>query len=441
MTRASVAMRYLLGMVCACTIPAQIEAASPSRAAAIAQALPITQAAYQYLHANPETGKKEFKAHDYIANALKQLGFTQFLTVPALPTAVIAVFDTGRPGKTIALRSEMDARELEADPVTGAKGEEPASHSPRSALPGLMHNCGHDVHAAILLGVAAMVQRFPDHFSGKIVFLFQPAEETPGGADDIVKDGTLTRLGVQQIYAEHVAPGMPVGTIGMAPGANLAGSNYFTLTLVGRPSHAAQPQAGDDVALSAMKVAEELSYMPARSFDIASNPMVISITRFEADSGQPGGLPKAAEIKGTIRAFTDLTSAAPGAPSIEQVLLDRVTRLSATYGLTPSWNLHVGSPPTTNDPALFAADVGPLTAAFSGKIDRTVTKAMFSEDFAYYTPVVPALYVSLGVARDGLGSAGVHTPDFTISPDALPFGLEYMSMVAELGTTGQIDWR
>jgi metal-dependent amidase/aminoacylase/carboxypeptidase family protein len=94
-----------------------------------------------------------------------------------------------------------------------------------------MHNCGHDMHAAILLGTASIMSANKDRFVGKIVFLFQPAEETPGGADDIVREGILRRLGVERTFAQHVAPGMPVGTVALQPGYSLAGSNYFHLKL------------------------------------------------------------------------------------------------------------------------------------------------------------------------------------------------------------------
>jgi amidohydrolase len=403
--------------------------------AAVQAALPSTHDAYVFLHQNPELGKKEFKAHNYIAARLKALGYTDITTSPSAPTAVIAVLETGRPGPTIALRAEMDARPLPAGV------DEPAGHSPRSQVSGVMHNCGHDVHAAILLGLAQVLQTHHSRFGGKIVLVFQPAEETPGGADDIVADKVLDKLGVQQIYAEHSAPGLPVGTVAVAPGDTLAGSNYFTLTLSGKGSHAAAPYEGNDVALAAMKVAEAISELPARGLDIANRPAVISITRFVADSGASNVVPSTAQIAGTIRAFEDLSKGPDGAPSIAALVEDRVDKLSAAYGLKAEFTLRAGSPPTRNDPALFGAIAPKLSAAFPGKVDTTPGRGMFSEDFAYYTPHYKALYFSLGVAKDGLGQGGVHTVDFTVHPDALVEGLTLMTMLAELGTTGAVGWR
>ncbi len=401
---------------------------------AISEALPVARETYTYLHTNPELGKKELLAHAYIEAKLKSLGFTQFVTSALAPTAVIAVYDTGRAGKTIALRAEMDARPLESGQ------SEPATHNPRSAIAGVMHTCGHDVHASILLATAALIRANSKHFNGKIVFLFQPAEEVAGGADDIVNEGILEKLGVQRIFALHSAPGMPVGTIDLTPGPILAGSNYFTLELSGRGSHAAAPQEGDDVLLSSMRVAQELSFTPARDVDISARPMVVSITKFAGDSGASNVLPSSVQIKGTIRAFEDLRKRTADAPALETLIVDRINKTSAVYGLHPKWDLRPASPPTSNDPALYAKLAPLLAKNFSGDFKTGQPRGMFSEDFAYYTPIVPALYASLGVAKEGLGTMGVHSSGFTVHPDALGVGIELMTRFAEFGTSDTITW-
>jgi amidohydrolase len=406
-------------------------AAAPAAAAdlrgAVASAVPVATEAYRFLHANPELGKQEHKAHDYLLTRLKALGFANFVQSASAPTSVIAVFDSGRPGRTIALRAEMDAR-----PLPDGQSE-PPGHEPRSATAGLMHNCGHDVHAAILLGTAALVRANPGRFTGRIVFLFQPAEEVAGGADDIVREDILARLGVERIFALHSAPGMKVGTVALSPGPILAGSNYFTLTLSGRGSHAAAPQDGDDVLLSAMAVAQDLSYAPARAVDIAERPLVVSITRFAGDSGASNVLPGSVEIKGTIRAFEDLSRSEAGREPLESLLVARINASSAAHRLTPRWQLRPAAPPTRNDPALFAEIAPALAAAFSGTLDTRPSRGMFSEDFAYYTPLLPALYASLGIAKDGLGEGGVHSAAFTAHPESLRVGIELMALFAQLG--------
>jgi amidohydrolase len=401
----------------------------------VANSLPVVQRAYEFLHTNPELGKKEFKAHDFLLGQLRALGFSHFEESKLAPTAVIAVLSTGRPGPTIALRAEMDARPLEYNV------DEPLDHNPRSTIAHVMHNCGHDAHAAILLGTAATLIRNPTKFAGTIVFVFQPAEETKGGADDLVNEGILARLGIRRMIAEHSAPGLPVGTVAMAPGATLAGSSYFRLDLKGRGSHAAAPYEGDDVLLAGTRIAEAMSYWPARRIDIANRPAVISITRFVADSNATNALPTEVEIKGTLRTFEDPKQPSEGGTSLESALVATIAGLAKADGLTFQWDLRAGSPPTINSPAVFSEVSGPLARVFPGTVDTKPTRGMFSEDFAYYTPSIPSLYISLGIAKGPLGHASVHTPEFTIHPDAFRYGLILMTRVAEIETTRRSEWQ
>ncbi len=400
----------------------------------ISNVLPTVNATYAYLHENPELGKTETKAHDFITDRLKSIGGFVFVPVDSLQTAVVAILDTGQLGPVVALRAEIDARELDEGVV------EPADHQPRSRLDGLMHNCGHDAHASILLGTAELVARHRDRFRGKIVFIFQPAEEVAGGADDIVKDGVLDRLGVEAIFALHSAPGLPVGAIAIAPGSVLAGSSYFTVKLTGKGSHAAVPFEGSDIPLLAAQLAQSLSYVPARRVDIANRPMVISVTRLKAESSARNILPSEAEIAGTIRAFENPLASVAGVQSIDAMIRDLTSRFATANNVTVDWSLKPGAPPTRNDVALFGRIVPKLQPVWPGTIETASWRGMFSEDFAYYTETRPALYFSLGIAKDKLGSGGVHTVDFTVHPDSFANGVRLMTLVARIATTGEAAW-
>lgn len=380
--------------------------------------------AYTYLHENPELGGREYLAQAYLTGKLQSFSGIQIVESEQAPTAVIGVFDTGREGPTIALRSEMDARRLTVGTV------EPQSHSPRSGINGLMHNCGHDAHSAMLLGAAERIVREPARFNGKIVFLFQPAEETPGGADDIVAEGILTDLGVEAIFAMHAMPGQQVGTAEITPGPALAGSNYFELRLKGTGSHAAAPFQGDDLPLTITRFVQELNHLPARRADIANRPFVLSVTRLIADSGAGNVIPTQAMIAGTVRAFEDIDARPDGQPSIRELMTGTMEGLAQAYGIEAELDLNKGSPPTINDAPLIQRLAPGIRARWSGELKIVDWQGMFSEDFAYYTGDMPALYFSLGIAKDGLGEGGLHTPDFNIHPDTLTSGEDLFVAIA-----------
>ncbi len=153
-------------------------------------------------------------------------------------------------------------------------------------------------------------------------------------------------------------PGLPVRTVAISPGVELAGSNYFNLTLKGRGSHAAAPFEGDDLPVVASQFVQALTQLPARRVDLANRPMVVSVTRLKAESGGLNILPAPAEIAGTIRAFEDLKTGPAGETALGTVIAETVDRLAEAYGVSAQWSIRPAAPPTRNDEALFA-DVVP----------------------------------------------------------------------------------
>lgn len=382
----------------------------------------LVEAAYAHIHALPELGNQEHRTRQFLLEQLQAAGVSRFIASQRAPTAVIALLDSGRPGPTLALRAEMDARETTENP----------QNEPRSTIEGLMHNCGHDVHAAMLLGAAAHFQRHPQQYSGQLLIIFQPAEEIRGGADDIVDEGILEAHGVDAIIAQHVAGNMPVGTVSISPGPHLAGSNYFTLTVFGGASHAALPSGGGDTVVAAAKLVAGLAELPARRLDPLERPVIISPTAIASNTQSGNIIPGEVEVRGTIRAFEDLAEPGEDGPGIEALIRSYLDGASQALGVRYELALRTGSPPTVNDPDLYQALVPPLQRRWPGQVQTDAYKGMFSEDFSYYTAVVPALYFTLGVAKDGRGTAGVHTPDFNIHPDALREGTGLLISLVEI---------
>src|SRR5579859_966863 len=376
---------------------------------------PRVVANYKQIHEHPELGKKEVQTAALVRAELEKSGFSTFVHEPTLNTAVIATLDSGKPGPVIVLRAELDAR----------PGTERVDVDYKSKDPEKMHSCGHDAHTAILLATADILQRHKNELKGKIVFLFQPAEETPGGADDIVNDQILEQLHAEMIFAQHVTPGLPVGTMQVQPGPIMASSAYFTITVHGQGSHAASPEFGSDVVRVAAEMASGLSTFPARHFSVLDEPMVISVTHFEA--GQKNALnkiPEDAVFEGTIRSFfsSDSKEGKDLLASLEGYLSGMAAANHVT--VTPEWR--AGSPVSINSPELYDRVVPKLSKAWNGRFLTDGEKSMYSEDFAYYTKTLPSLYFSLGISDGVRGTHNVHTDEFDISLDALPVGVRFL---------------
>ncbi len=397
---------------------------------------------YHQLHQYPEIGHEEFRTSELIRKTLERIGYTSDSgTCSAmiletgelgkkLPTLVIAVLDTQRPGPVICFRADIDALKL----------QENTQLPFASQCPGRMHACGHDAHTSILLATAKVLKEKQDELCGKVVFLFQPAEEVAGGADDIVNDGILDRLRVNAVFALHVAHAIPVGTVQLLSGPILSGSNSFTIRLIGRSSHPAFPEQGNDIILAGAEIALELAKLPARQISIVQCPTIISITSFQAGTGT-SIMPGEAVLRGTIRSFFSIDD-----PSynIQGLVEKHIQARAAPFGLTWEIQWKKGTPPTINHPHLYQKLVPRIQQACSLLQIQPGKKSMASEDFAYYAQKYPCLYFSLGIAKDGLGEQPLHSSQFVIHERALDMGLQLWITITEIilntqNPFGQLD--
>jgi metal-dependent amidase/aminoacylase/carboxypeptidase family protein len=229
----------------------------------------------------------------------------------------------------------------------------------------------------------------------------------------------------------HSVDGMAVGTISICPGFIMAGSNYFTIGIKGMGSHAALPFKGDDIPIVLSELVKGMGEIPARKMDISQRPCVISTTYMETGKTNAlNVLPDSAQFKGTIRAYEDLDSSYSGQPPIKTIIETYLNQSCLPRNIRYKLVIEKGSPPSLNDPKLYDSVVLKLQATFSGKIDTSPYKGMTAEDFAYYTNEVPCLYFGLGVAKDTLGFAGIHTNEFSVHPDSFQFGIELMTLLA-----------
>ena len=379
------------------------------------------QKTYQTIHQHPELSMQEYETGALIRKELEAAGFTEFVDAESLETEVIAVLRTGKPGKTTCLRAELDA-------LGGTTERTGLPYS--STVEGVMHACGHDAHAAMLLGAALLLKDDPD-LTGTIVFLWQPAEEKAGGADDIVDERVLHKLGVERVFAQHVAGGVEVGNIEFKSGPLLAGSNYFWGEITGNGSHGAYPHSGDDIPVTLGEIAAGLPTLPARQMNVVKEPCIITVAWLECGEERTlNKIPSSGSFGGTIRAFFDIDKELSNGKSITSIVTKYVMKTAQARNCNATLEIVRGAPPTVNNEALAASILPYLNQNWEHGSILESSRRMVAEDFAYYTKDFPSLFFKLGIAKDSLGWQTVHRDDFTIHPDALDIGVELLVLLA-----------
>ncbi|MBR1845826.1 MAG: amidohydrolase, partial [Oscillospiraceae bacterium] len=241
---------------------------------------------YRIIHQNPELGRQERETAVLVERTLTGLGWE---TSREADTGVVGLLRGGKPGRTAALRAELDALPI----------EEASSLLWSSQKPGVMHACGHDFHTAALLGAAHLLAARRAELEGNVKLFFQPDEEGDGGAERMIAAGCMEHPTVDAVFALHCDSGLDVGTVAAVPGRICAASNPFTVTLHGRGSHGAKPQEGDDVIVAAAQIIQAVQTISSRRTP-PTEPVVVTIGTLH--SGSAGNvLPTEARLRGIIR--------------------------------------------------------------------------------------------------------------------------------------------
>lgn len=320
------------------------------------------------------------------------------------------------PGPHIALRADMDAM-----PVHDAKDVPYAS-----TVPGAMHACGHDVHTAVLVGVAERLASggLP---AGKVSLIFQPAEEMPygeaSGARTMLDEGVFEDGRPDAVLAWHCWPSLPVGTMGIDDRLAMAGKDAFHIKLNGRPAHAATPRHGRDAILGMAQLIGALHQGVARSLD-ASDMTAFSVGTVRGGASQ-SVVAATAEITGTIRAIDE---------DVRRRLREVVERTSAGVAMAVGLEHEVTwadiVPAVVNDVRLAARaiDVGTRLLG-SGKVQRLSAPPMTADDFAFFTSVAPGLYMKLGICGTEQ-CAPLHNGDFDVDERAIGVGVGILHELA-----------
>ena len=359
------------------------------------------------LHRIPEVG---FDLPETQAYVLRQLSSLNAQVKPVAGNGVLAYFDAGLP-ETTAFRCDMDALPIqEATDLPFA-----------SQHPGRMHACGHDAHMATMLAFCEWLSQHRDELSCNVLAIFQPAEEVGGGARFVVESGALEEFNVRRIFALHVQPGIPVGTLASRPGAFMATACEAHIRLTGASAHAARARDGRDAMLAGAEAVRAVYDFDASLPE--DMPRLIRLCSFHSGTST-NIVPDLAELSGTVRAFS-LEDHARIKAGVESA----VQTACAPLGVKAEVSFSEGYPPTINDSGLFAR----FRAATAGLPFQSLPSPdLTAEDFSFYLQRVPGVMFYLGTGT----SEPLHSPLFTLDEAALANGFEAFRRLAVF-----TDWK
>jgi amidohydrolase len=364
------------------------------------------------LHRIPEPAYTEKKTSAYVAEKLSELGLEP--TTGLAEHGMAALLETGRPGKTLLIRADMDAL-----PVTENTGLPFASEHE-----GAMHACGHDAHMAMALGAAMAISEIKDRLSGNVKFVFQPAEEGPGGAKPMIEQGVMENPQVDYSLGCHLWPAIPAGSLGVKAGRLMAAMDRFDITIKGRGCHGAMPQLGVDALEVGTRVVQALQRIVSREMNPLS-PTVVTVGRFQAGSTF-NVIPGEATMCGTTRTF-DREVWDSWDERLDKILAGICGACGAEYEL----DFQRGYPPLLNDPELAEITAGAAAETVGAENVVEPEPTMGGEDMAFFLEKSKGCYVFVGAGFEGC--APLHNPAFTFDEKIMAGGVElYCRMALEL---------
>ncbi len=357
------------------------------------------------IHAHPELAFHETRTAELVAAELGKYGVEVHRGIAR--TGVVGVLRNGNSTRMIGLRADMDALPL----------REMNEFPHRSKHEGCMHACGHDGHTTMLLGAARHLATHRD-FDGTVVFIFQPAEESEGGAAVMIEDGLFEKFPVDAVYGLHNWPGIPVGEMAVMPGPVMAGTCAFEITVRGHGCHAAMPHQGVDTIVAASQLVQALQTVVARNLH-PCDAAVVSVTQFHSGSAW-NIIPEEAVLRGTIRSFK------PGVQeSVERAIERLCSGVAAAYGAQIGVVFDHRYPATVNSAA--ETEICRRAAATTlgdERVRKDEMPSMGAEDFAYMLREKPGCYVWLGNGP-GTGGCTLHNPHYDFNDEIIALGVRY----------------
>ena len=401
-------------------------------AAAVREIEPKIVAWRRDFHQHPELGNRELRTAKIVADHLRALGFDEVREKVA-HTGVVGVLRGGKPGPAVALRADMDALPVSEEVDVPFRSTAHAEWNGQTC--GVMHACGHDLHTAILMGVAEVLAGLRAQIPGTVTFVFQPAEETPpigeeGGAKMMVEQGCLRNPDVGAIFGLHVTSLFHTGKIGYRSGPLMASADDFRIQVRGTQTHAAMPWRGVDPIVVGSQIVMGLQTIVARRMNITKEPSIVTVGVFRGGV-RHNIIPDEVLMEGTIRAFDEQQR-----DEIHAHVHSTAEMIAAAGGASAKVHIHRWYDVTVNHPELTEWSA-PTLARVAGEGNvGVIDKICGAEDFSFYQKAVPGFFYFMGccpVDRDPETAAPNHSPRFYADEACLALGVKTLSALA-------LDW-
>ena len=360
-------------------------------------------------HENPELSGEEIRTSERVCEELKKVN----IEIKRIgKTGVLGILEGNKPGKTVALRADMDALPVQE-----------ANNIPyKSKNKGIMHACGHDGHTAMLLGAAKLLSQMRDKIKGRVKFIFQPAEESAQGASMMIKGGAIE--GVDAILGIHLWADLAVGKVSVDSGPRMASTDMFKITIKGKGGHGSMPHQGVDAILAGSAVAMNLQSIVSREIG-PLEPAVVTIGKF-CGGERWNILCDKVLMEGTARCFNNQVR------DNFPVMIERVTKKTAeAYRAEGELEYILLTPPLINSLEMSKIALESLIKNFGKESVVELEKVMGGEDFAFFAQEVPSVFAFVGARNEKKGANYPHHHrKFNIDEDALVIGTSLYSQFA-----------
>ncbi|WLR47344.1 M20 family metallopeptidase [Halobacillus litoralis] len=366
------------------------------------------------LHKYPELSGEEVNTSALVKEKLTEYGITY--KNGFAKTGVLGIIQGSKPGRTVALRADMDALPI----------QETNEHTFVSEVDGKMHACGHDAHTAMLLGAGYALKQVEEQLEGTVLLVFQPAEEASpiGGSGPMMEDGVFDEYKPDVIYGQHVWLGLPVGEIGVRDKEMMGASDRFSVKVTGRGGHASMPHEGNDAIIIANQMISSLQTIVSRNV----NPLdsaVLTIGKIEGGH-RYNVIPKEVTFEGTVRTYK---------PEVKEMIKQRfhtiLHQTADAFDAEIDIDYFDGYPATINTPAYAQQARNTAKRLFGEKATPEVEPALAGEDFSRFLLDYPGAFIWLGTQIDDASEQKpLHDPGFQLDEKALPMGSRFLAEVA-----------